>query len=164
MIELYEQRGMSHEDASTIINIMSQYRDFFVDIMMVEELGLQVPPIDANPWWDGFITFSSFIIFGFFPLATYLIFPILFPNLDAKSLFKIAYATTALTLFALGAIKSRFSMKSWIRSGIEMVIIGSFVAFIAYCIGALTNALIGLDLSKMDLKNDRNIIGNNNRR
>ena len=69
MVELYQKRGMSLEDAQHIIDIMAEYRSFFVDVMMVEELDLQVPPEDANPWIDGFITFCSFVFFGFFPLT-----------------------------------------------------------------------------------------------
>ena len=37
MIEIYEAKGMSHEDAVKVINISSKYKDFFVDLMMVQE-------------------------------------------------------------------------------------------------------------------------------
>ena len=43
MIEIYESRGMSKEDATQVIRTMSKYKDFFVDVMMAEELALQVP-------------------------------------------------------------------------------------------------------------------------
>jgi hypothetical protein len=53
MVEIYTHRGISFEDASTIVGIMSKYKDFFVDVMMVEELGLKVLNSDDNPWRDG---------------------------------------------------------------------------------------------------------------
>lgn len=43
MIDIYIERGMSVEDATMVIHTMAKYKDFFVDIMMAEELGLQVP-------------------------------------------------------------------------------------------------------------------------
>jgi hypothetical protein len=39
MIELYESKGMSKEDATTVIQTISKYKELFVDIMMVQELG-----------------------------------------------------------------------------------------------------------------------------
>jgi hypothetical protein len=46
MIDIYVERGMSLEDATVCIQTMAKYKDFFVDIMMTEELGLQVPEED----------------------------------------------------------------------------------------------------------------------
>ena len=43
MIDIYVERGMSLEDATSVIGTMAKYKDFFVDVMMAEELGLQVP-------------------------------------------------------------------------------------------------------------------------
>lgn len=37
-----QKRGMSREDADDVIRTMAKYDDFFVNIMMNEELGLQV--------------------------------------------------------------------------------------------------------------------------
>ena len=54
MVEIFEHRGLSHDDAVTVINIMSKYKDFFIDIMMVEELGLRVPDTkDYNVYTEG---------------------------------------------------------------------------------------------------------------
>lgn len=37
-----QKRGMSRADAEDVIRTMARYDDFFVNIMMKEELGLQV--------------------------------------------------------------------------------------------------------------------------
>lgn len=46
MIEIYETKGVSHDDAVLVINTLSKYKEFFVDIMMTQELELQVPEKD----------------------------------------------------------------------------------------------------------------------
>lgn len=46
MVEIYEERGMSHEDAVIVVRTMAKYKDFFVDVMMTQELELQVPDAD----------------------------------------------------------------------------------------------------------------------
>ncbi len=46
MIELYEKKGISHEDARLVVETLSKYKEAFIDIMMVEELNLM--PIDED--------------------------------------------------------------------------------------------------------------------
>jgi VIT1/CCC1 family predicted Fe2+/Mn2+ transporter len=52
-----------------------------------------------------------------------------------------AFATSAwMTLgvfFAIGALKSRWSLAPWWRSGVETVLIGGVAALIAYLVGSL---------------------------
>lgn len=38
--EIYEQKGMSKSDASQFIEILSRYKEVFVDTMLVDELGM----------------------------------------------------------------------------------------------------------------------------
>jgi vacuolar iron transporter family protein len=66
MIEIYESKGMSHEDAELVIKTMSKYQDFFVDIMMTQELALQVPERDhvQGSMREGLVMFCSFAFFG----------------------------------------------------------------------------------------------------
>jgi hypothetical protein len=46
MIEIYVNKGLTLEDATIVIETMAKYENFFVDIMMQQELELQVP--DSN--------------------------------------------------------------------------------------------------------------------
>jgi len=46
MIDIYESRGMERHDAEKVVQIMSKYENFFVDVMMAEELHLTVPDED----------------------------------------------------------------------------------------------------------------------
>jgi VIT family len=66
MIEIYESKGMSHADAELVINTMSKYQDFFVDIMMTQELELLVPDRDhvQGSMKEGVVMFCSFAFFG----------------------------------------------------------------------------------------------------
>ena len=57
--------------------------------------------------------------------------------------FQWACALTALTLFALGSLKARFTGRPWVRSGIEMMLIGGIAALAAFGIGHLLQGLAG---------------------
>lgn len=133
MVEMYVDRGMSHKDAEVCIRLMAKYEDFFVNVMMVEELGLQVPDEDENPWFDGFVTFCSFVFFGIFPLLAYVIFADM--QLELATLFAIACAFTAVMLFVLGVFKSKFTGQHWFASGMEILLLGGVTAAVSFLIG-----------------------------
>mmetsp|Transcript_20348 Transcript_20348/g.36193 ORF Transcript_20348/g.36193 Transcript_20348/m.36193 type:complete len:299 (+) Transcript_20348:90-986(+) len=136
MIELYEQRGLPLEKADVVVKTMAKYRDFFIDVMMAEELKLKVPDEDDNPYMDGFITFASFLIFGTLPLLGYIFVPLVHPTASQELLFLSACLSTMMVLFGLGTFKSRFSTQSWYRSGLEFLVLGSAAAATSYFIGA----------------------------
>jgi len=144
MIDIYEERGMSRTDATIVVETMAKYEQFFVDVMMKEELELQVP--DKNhtlgSFKEGVVMFFSFAVFGSFPLLGYIIIPISFPTLGEESLFVSACVVTGLVLFCLGCYKSRFSVGKWYISGLETLTLGGACATVAYTIGQAMDKLI----------------------
>ena len=51
-------------------------------------------------------------------------------------------ALTLSMLFVLGAIKSLMTTRSWWVSGLEMLAVGSFVAFVSFIIGFLIEEMM----------------------
>ena len=104
MIDIYESRGMNREDATQVIETMAKYKDFFVDIMMTEELALQVPEEGhkIESMKEGVVMFCAFATFGSLPLLGYVIIPALFPTLGEEVLFTAACIITGLVLFGMG--------------------------------------------------------------
>jgi len=145
MIEIYESKGMSHDDAVQVINIMAQYKDFFVDVMMSQELELQVPDDDhvQESMKEGVVMFCSFAFFGAMPLLGYVIIPAVFPNLATDVLFVSACIITAIVLFFLGSVKSLVTTQHWFRAGIETLLLGSVCAATAFTIGQWVEHLAG---------------------
>eukprot|EP01147_Barroeca_monosierra_P010615 gene10615-2737_t len=68
MIDIYKEKGFDEEEAEQILRMMAKHRDFFIDHMMVEELGLMTPDPDESPLMNGVVIFVSFLLFGFTPL------------------------------------------------------------------------------------------------
>ncbi|CAM9428908.1 unnamed protein product [Sphacelaria rigidula] len=142
MVDIFEGRGMSREDADDVINKMAKYDDFFINLMMNEELGLQVPTGEEDTIKEGFVMFLSFASFGAMPLLGYVIVPLLLPNPSPTVLFAVACAVTGITLFTMGAIKSQFGTRSWYISGLEMFLLGGSCAVLAYEIGKAVDTLL----------------------
>jgi VIT1/CCC1 family predicted Fe2+/Mn2+ transporter len=83
----------------------------------------------------GAATMVGFISAGVVPLIAYLV-----PIPDEQR-FPLAIVLTLATLFVVGASRSLVTKAGWIRSGLEMLLVGSLAAAVAYGIGALASAL-----------------------
>ena len=134
MVELYTERGLDPADAQLIVQTMAKYKDFFVDVMMKDELGLDVPEEGSRDHWvSGLYCFMSFLVCGSVPLLGFVAF-MPFTN-DNDTLFGISCLMTALMLFILGALKSAYTTKHWWHSGLEILVMGALTATAAYAIG-----------------------------
>ena len=140
MIEIYESRGMSKEDATQVIRTMSKYKDFFVDVMMAEELALQVPEENhkIESMKEGVVMFCSFATFGSLPILGYVLIPAAFPSFGEDVLFRAACVITGLVLFGMGCVKSVF------RYVVFSAVIVTFCALLHCCISSLMHSTIEL--------------------
>lgn len=162
MVELFQEKGMNTDDAKRVIGIMAKYPQYFVDLMMSQELDLQVPDDDENPWCNGLVTFCSFVAFGVAPLLVYVIFAGLGWSYDL--LFGIAIAVTAVALIILGILKVRllvhlptrahyppplqasFGAQKWWWSALEMLFTGTATAAASYGIAFAVQAILGSEV------------------
>ena len=84
-------------------------------------------PKIGSPWVHGFVTFISFNVAGLLPLTPYV--------LGLNNRFPFSAAIVVLSLFVIGASRSKFTRKNWLTGGFEMLLIGGFAALVAYLIG-----------------------------
>ena len=95
--------------------------------MLTDEYGLSrsVP----NPHRSALATFGAFLLAGSVPLLPFAV--------GLKDAFGISILATACTFFLIGAVKSRWSLAPWWRSGAETLFIGATAATIAYLVASL---------------------------
>jgi len=136
MVELYTAKGIPEEDARTVTEILARHKEAWVEVMLVEELG--IIPSDESPWKHGVVTFLSFGLFGLVPLVAYVLAAL--TPLPLAS-FAMASLLTAGTLFAVGAVKTRITGRNWFQSGLEMLLVGGVAATAAFVVGRLLSGL-----------------------
>lgn len=139
LVEFYVSKGIEEQEANTIVDIISKHKKAWVDIMMVEELG--IIESDESPLKNALVTFISFLTFGFIPLIIFILAHIL-PGFGRQT-FLMASILTGIALFVLGALKVRITEKNWFLSGMEMFFVGSLAAMAAYGIGYVLSGLGG---------------------
>ena len=137
MVELYKVEGFEEEDSKNIVDILiskPKYKDIFIKNMMKLELDLEVPDDNVNYKKEGLITAVSFIIFGFIPVFTYLIFHLTnYGNYNA--IFAINCVITVISLFSLGTVQAKITKQSWIRGGLLLTLHGTLASMVAYLFG-----------------------------
>ena len=69
MVELFVARGCGAADAAAAIDAMSQHADFFVDVMMMEELGM-LPP-DPTPLRSALTAGAGGAVLGLLPFGAF---------------------------------------------------------------------------------------------
>ncbi|MET0721817.1 MAG: VIT1/CCC1 transporter family protein [Tardiphaga sp.] len=107
-------------------NVLSRRSDTGPDLL---------PPLSVVSH-HGLATFVGFVIAGVVPLLAYC-----FP-LPKDIQFEVAGLLALATLFIVGASRAAFTKRHWLPSGMEMLVLGSIAAAIAYGIGALGAAVI----------------------
>ena len=137
LLEIYRAKGYSDEDANRLVDIQSQKPDLWVKTMMVEELGMMKD--ERNPMTSALATLGSFVLAGVLPLVVYLIG--LAVPIPAGISFPISLALSAVALFALGAAKVLVTERNFLKSGLEMLVVGGAAACVAYVVGVLLKGL-----------------------
>lgn len=125
--QILELRGLSGPVLDQATDAIAQSKPHWIGLMLTDEYGLARD--DPAPLRAAIATFVAFLIAGAVPLI-----PFVFGMQNA---FTISISATLLTFFFIGAGKSRWSLSTWWRSGIETLLIGGVAAMLAYGVGSL---------------------------
>jgi len=127
LVKLYRAKGFKEQEAEAIAARVTSRMELMSKFTVGEEVGLTSeeswPPTKA-----AVLTGSSFAIASLIPIL-----PFIFMDISLAVI--TAVIASIATLFAVGASKTLFSRKSWLRSGLEMMIIGTLAAVTTYAIG-----------------------------
>jgi len=139
LFEIYRKQGYSEPDAKRLVEIKSRDPRRWVDTMMIEELGML--PDDRTPLRAALATFSAFLLAGAIPLLVYLLG--LFVPIAPSAAFIVSLVMSGAALFILGSAKVVVTHRNPLRSGLEMLIVGSLAAAVAYAVGILLKGIVG---------------------
>ncbi|VWU51582.1 iron transporter, putative [Hepatocystis sp. ex Piliocolobus tephrosceles] len=139
MIDIYMNKyKFPSADAKNLVEITFRNKNFFLEHMMSEELGLIVTNNDKNePLKKGFLMFLSFCVFGFIPLSAYVAYTAFFHYINYYASFLVVSGSTLITLFILGLFKSQFTNQKPIICALYMVLNGSVAGMVPYLFGYL---------------------------
>jgi VIT1/CCC1 family predicted Fe2+/Mn2+ transporter len=135
LIKFYEAEVFKRGEAEAIVDRIAKEKELPLQVSALEELGL-APKELGNPVKAGVLCGVSFGLAALVPIL-----PFVLPIGIWDALIASVIGTVA-TLFGVGAMKTIFSRRSWVRSGLEMMGIGASAAAITYVIGTLFSMVI----------------------
>ena len=137
LVEIYRSKGLTAEEAATIVGRITSDKKVWLETQAREELGLDVTHFE-NPPREGIVAGISTLIGGAIPVAGYLLGrAVLGANLNGLAALAVAFVASAAFLFVIGSARSFFTGKGAVRSGLEMLAVGSVVAGVTYGVGVL---------------------------
>ncbi|KYQ88247.1 transmembrane protein [Tieghemostelium lacteum] len=137
MVEIYLERGLPIDVATEVVDILAKNPKGFVDIMMVEELGIMPDTESEVAWKNGLVNFCSFLVFGIIPLLPYLAFLAVasaygLSTQENLGTFISVIAISIITLFLMGVFKAKLTDTVWWKNGITTVIFGCLGAVVGF--------------------------------
>lgn len=93
-----------------------------------------LPELEPFPSRHSVATFAAFVTIGAVPLLSYVV-------TFGGDPFRAAVTLTLATLFGVGAARSLVTQVRWWWSGLEMLLVGSVAAAVAYGVGAFIEGL-----------------------
>ncbi len=137
--KIFEAKGFKGKKLDLIVKTICSDEQLWLDVMMKEEFGLVVPE-NESPLKSSLAMGASFVVGAFFPLSAYFIFP------NQSNIIIFSIIITGIALFAFGAIKTVFTKRNLIKSGIEMLIVGLIASGIGFAIGILVKNYLGINI------------------
>jgi len=135
LIKFYQKEGFKKGEAEAIVERISKEKELPTQAGTLEKLGF-APEELGNPIKAGVLCGVSFGLAAVVPIL-----PFAFPVSSWEALIASIIGTMA-TLFGVGAMKTIFSRKNWVWSGLEMMVIGASAAAITYMIGTLFSLIV----------------------
>jgi VIT1/CCC1 family predicted Fe2+/Mn2+ transporter len=137
---LFMHDGMEADDAWEVAGRLAKYPRALLATMVNKELGLtdddQAEDTTGSPLRGAGFMGLSFAVGAVPPLA-----PFLFA--DGLGALVGATVSTGVVLFAIGAVKSRWTSRSWLTSGLEILSLAAIAGVAGYFFGTVLPTLLG---------------------
>ncbi|MEO8509715.1 MAG: VIT1/CCC1 transporter family protein [Chloroflexota bacterium] len=136
MAYMLEQDGLPEPRAREVAAVMAQHPEVLLKTMVEKELGLAVEPDEGSPLQGALVMAIAFGLGAAVPIIPYLF-------MDVASGIWGSLLATGAFLFAIGAVKSRWTRHGWFRSGFEILLLGAIAGIAGYFFGNLLPLILG---------------------
>jgi predicted membrane protein (TIGR00267 family) len=125
--EIYRQKGFEGALLEEIVTNITSDKDKWLVALTREELGLSQVETKTILLSTGVVGIAA-LIASFIPIFPFFFFP-------HGTAVLISLACSGVALFAIGAVEAKTYVGSWLKNGIQMVVIGLGAAFVGFIIG-----------------------------
>ena len=138
--QIFAAKGFAGDDLDRVVAVITSEPRRWIDTMLREELGLTLHA--PSPWRAATTTFTAFVAVGSIPLLAFLYGAV--ARHATLHPFAISVGLTALAMFGIGAVKSRFVTQRWYLAGAETLLVGGAAAILAYLVAVGLKGLVNV--------------------
>ncbi len=140
MAFMFEEDGLAHEEATQVAAVIARHPEVLLKTMVEKELGLTGGHAEGTPLQGALIMGAAFGLGAVVPIIPYLL-------LGLGVAVYASVAATAAVLFGIGVVKSRWTRRHWLRSGAEILLLGTVAGVAGYLFGNLLPGLLGVQIA-----------------
>jgi len=134
---LFEEDGLPRDSAVHLASIMAKHPEVLLKTMVEKELGLIVEPDEGSPLQGALVMGAAFGLGAIPPLLPHLV-------LTGGVAVITSVVLTLAVLFGIGIVKSRWTHRGWLSSGLEILAIGAVAGIAGYFFGSILPSLLGV--------------------
>ncbi|MGH2463012.1 MAG: VIT1/CCC1 transporter family protein [Candidatus Limnocylindria bacterium] len=133
---MFEEDGLPGDEAAEVAHIVSRHPDVLLRTMVEKELALHVVEHGGSPLQGAMVMGGAFGLGALVPILPYLLVP-------APAATWASILATGAVLFGIGVVKSRWTRGRALRSGLEILVVGTLAGVIGYFFGNILPPLLG---------------------
>jgi len=137
MAYMLEEDGLPRDEAAGLARTIAAHPDVLLKTMVEKELGLTGEHAEGSPMQGAVVMGASFGLGAVVPVLVYLLVPIGIATWAAV-------VASGGVLFGIGVLKSRWTRQPWLRSGLEILVLGAFAGVAGFFFGSLLPGLLGV--------------------
>jgi vacuolar iron transporter family protein len=137
MAFMFEEDGLPADTAASMAHSMAQHPSVLLKTMVEKELGLTHRLAEGSPLQGALIMGAAFGLGAAVPVIPYVFLPI-------EVAIWTSVIATALVLFGIGVVKSRWTRRSWLRSGAEILLLGAVAGIAGFLFGDILPGILGV--------------------
>jgi VIT1/CCC1 family predicted Fe2+/Mn2+ transporter len=134
---MLEEEGLDADEATRIAGLMARHPEVLLRTMVTRELGIQVEDRHGGVLRGALFMGTAFGLGAAVPVVPFLLLPI------AIAL-PAAVVATGIVLFGIGVVKSRWTHRSALSSGLEVLLLAAFAGVAGYLFGTVLPQLLGV--------------------
>jgi VIT1/CCC1 family predicted Fe2+/Mn2+ transporter len=133
---MFEEDGLPSEEAAEVARVVARHPDVLLRTMVEKELALHVDEHGGSPIQGAVVMGGAFGLGALVPIIPYLLVPI-----EAATWSSIV--ATGAVLFGIGVVKSRWTRRRALSSGLEILVVGALAGVIGFFFGNILPPLLG---------------------
>ena len=131
------EEGLGEEDAARVAEIMARHPEVLLRTMVSRELGIQVDDGQGSPLQGAILMGAAFGLGAAVPIVPFLLIPV-------DTALPVAIVLAGIVLFGIGVVKSRWTKRSPIASGVEVLALAALAGVVGYLFGTILPQLLGV--------------------